>query len=165
MSLEDVVQCAGLVPERHVAWIATSVLKGMLYLKTELSVIHRGIFGCQSSAMEHSCLDLKPANVLVNRAGQVKLCDLGVSGTLVHSLAMSFVGTQSYMSVSTRAGRESVPVPESISKTGRFWKRESDRPNVRFHTIAYMNNKTCRHFMEPDYFTLIIKQFFLNLVF
>ncbi|KAH7721036.1 dual specificity mitogen-activated protein kinase kinase 1 [Aphelenchoides avenae] len=83
MSLEDVVKCAGLVPERHITWIATSMLKGMLYLKTELSVIHR---------------DLKPANVLVNSAGQVKLCDLGVSGTLVHSMAMSFVGTQSYMS-------------------------------------------------------------------
>ncbi|KAH7703253.1 mitogen-activated protein kinase kinase 2 [Aphelenchoides avenae] len=91
MSLEDVVKCAGLVPERHITWIATSVLKGMLYLKTELNAIHR---------------DLKPANVLVNSAGQVKLCDLGVSGTLIHSMAMSFVGTQSYMSPSPQLPSE-----------------------------------------------------------
>ncbi|KAH7709742.1 Dual specificity mitogen-activated protein kinase kinase 1, partial [Aphelenchoides avenae] len=41
---------------------------------------------------------LKPANVLVNCVGQVKLCDMGLSRTLVASEASSFVGTKPYMS-------------------------------------------------------------------
>ncbi|KAH7710512.1 dual specificity protein kinase FUZ7, partial [Aphelenchoides avenae] len=45
-----------------------------------------------------SWIDLKPANVLVNCAGQVKLCDMGLSRTLVASEASSFVGTKPYMS-------------------------------------------------------------------
>lgn len=49
---------------------------------------------------EDQFVDLKPANILANRAGQVKLCDMSVSGTLVNSIAMSVVGTQCYMSVS-----------------------------------------------------------------
>jgi serine/threonine protein kinase len=45
-------------------------------------------------------LDLKPSNVLVNSAGQIKICDFGVSGQLIDSVANTFVGTSSYMSVS-----------------------------------------------------------------
>jgi serine/threonine protein kinase len=35
--------------------------------------------------------------VLVNSEGDVKLCDFGVSGELVNSLANTFIGTRSYM--------------------------------------------------------------------
>ena len=45
-------------------------------------------------------LDVKPTNVLVNKAGQVKLCDFGVSGQLDKSLAKTNIGCQSYMAVS-----------------------------------------------------------------
>jgi mitogen-activated protein kinase kinase len=41
--------------------------------------------------------DVKPTNVLVNRKGEVKLCDFGVSGLLEKSLAKTHVGAQSYM--------------------------------------------------------------------
>lgn len=44
-------------------------------------------------------IDLKPSNVLVNSQGQIKLCDFGVSGQLINSVADTFVGTSSYMSV------------------------------------------------------------------
>uniref|UniRef100_A0AC34F5J1 Protein kinase domain-containing protein n=1 Tax=Panagrolaimus sp. ES5 TaxID=591445 RepID=A0AC34F5J1_9BILA len=40
---------------------------------------------------------VKPSNVLVNSKGEVKLCDFGVSGKLIDSMANSFVGTRSYM--------------------------------------------------------------------
>lgn len=47
-------------------------------------------------------LDVKPTNVLVNRRGDVKLCDFGVSGQLEKSLAKTNIGCQSYMAVRDR---------------------------------------------------------------
>ena len=44
--------------------------------------------------------DVKPSNILVNSRGEIKMCDFGVSGQLIDSMANSFVGTRSYMSVS-----------------------------------------------------------------
>ncbi len=44
-------------------------------------------------------LDVKPTNVLLNTHGQVKLCDFGVSGQLIQSLAKTNIGCQSYMAV------------------------------------------------------------------
>jgi mitogen-activated protein kinase kinase len=44
--------------------------------------------------------DIKPSNILVNTAGEIKICDFGVSGELINSIANTFVGTSTYMSVS-----------------------------------------------------------------
>ncbi|KAF9529219.1 kinase-like domain-containing protein [Crepidotus variabilis] len=77
----DKLQAAG-VPERVLARIAASMCRGLRFLKDELNIIHR---------------DVKPTNVLVNRKGQVKLCDFGVSGELNKSMAKTNIGCQSYM--------------------------------------------------------------------
>ena len=46
--------------------------------------------------------DIKPSNSLFNSKGQIKICDFGVSGELINSIADTFVGTSTYMSVSSR---------------------------------------------------------------
>ena len=45
--------------------------------------------------------DIKPSNILCNSKGQIKICDFGVSGELINSIANTFVGTSTYMSVRT----------------------------------------------------------------
>ena len=54
-----------------------------------------------SGLLSYIHVDVKPSNILVNSLGEIKLCDFGVSGQLIDSMANSFVGTRSYMAVST----------------------------------------------------------------
>ncbi|CAB0041453.1 unnamed protein product [Trichogramma brassicae] len=63
--------------------MCSQVLKGLSYLRDKHAIMHR---------------DVKPSNILVNSAGEIKICDFGVSGQLIDSMANSFVGTRSYMS-------------------------------------------------------------------
>lgn len=62
--------------------IAEATLGGLTYLYSKLHIMHR---------------DIKPSNILVNSRGHIKLCDFGVSGELVNSIADTFVGTSTYM--------------------------------------------------------------------
>ena len=58
-------------------------MKGLSYLQERHQIIHP---------------DVKTSNILVNSQGEIKICDFGVSGQLIDSVANSFVGTRSYMS-------------------------------------------------------------------
>ncbi|KAF8302628.1 MAP kinase, partial [Clavulina sp. PMI_390] len=80
LSLEQLEK--GGVPEKVLARISASVVRGLKFLKDELQIMHR---------------DVKPTNMLVNRKGEIKLCDFGVSGQLEKSLAKTNIGCQSYM--------------------------------------------------------------------
>ncbi|KAH6665903.1 dual specificity protein kinase FUZ7 [Plectosphaerella plurivora] len=62
--------------------IAEATLGGLTYLYSKHHIMHR---------------DIKPSNILVNSRGSIKLCDFGVSGEMINSVADTFVGTSTYM--------------------------------------------------------------------
>jgi mitogen-activated protein kinase kinase len=79
------------IPEPVLRKITLATTLGLKCLKDEHNIIHR---------------DVKPTNILMNTRGEIKICDFGVSGNLVASIAKTNIGCQSYMA------------PERISSGG-----------------------------------------------
>lgn len=82
-SLDSISQKVGPMRIDVLGKIAEAVVGGLNYLYNEHRILHR---------------DVKPSNITVNSRGQIKLCDFGVSGELINSIADTFVGTSTYMS-------------------------------------------------------------------
>merc|ERR1712232_43417 len=72
----------GIFPEAIIGKMTVQLVTGLAYLYDTFKVVHR---------------DIKPSNILINSSGSVKLCDFGVSGQLMDSIARTYVGTNSYM--------------------------------------------------------------------
>lgn len=82
-SLDSIAKKVGPMRIDVLGKIAEAVVGGLNYLYNEHRILHR---------------DVKPSNILVNSRGSIKLCDFGVSGELINSIADTFVGTSTYMS-------------------------------------------------------------------
>lgn len=71
------------IPEEILGKITVATVKALNYLKEHLKIIHR---------------DVKPSNILLDRQGNIRLCDFGISGQLVDSIARSRdAGCRPYM--------------------------------------------------------------------
>ncbi|KAF8170914.1 ste7-like protein [Pholiota molesta] len=82
-SLDGIYKKIGPIDIDVVGQVALAVLEGLTYLYDVHRIIHR---------------DIKPSNILFNSRGEIKICDFGVSGELINSIADTFVGTSTYMS-------------------------------------------------------------------
>ncbi|XP_070188085.1 dual specificity mitogen-activated protein kinase kinase 6-like isoform X2 [Littorina saxatilis] len=95
------------IPEDVLAYMALSVVKALHYLHTELKVIHR---------------DVKPSNILINQKGQVKICDFGISGYLVDSIARTKeAGCRPYMAperINPEAGNQGYDIKSDVWSLG-----------------------------------------------
>lgn len=81
-SLRSIKQHGITISESILKYLAKETLHGLEYLHRN-NIIHR---------------DIKSANILLTREGQVKICDFGVSGILLQSARRnSFVGTPYWM--------------------------------------------------------------------
>merc|ERR1711962_1170956 len=71
------------IPEEILGKITLATVKALNYLKEKLKIIHR---------------DVKPSNILLDKTGAIKLCDFGISGQLVDSIAKTRdAGCRPYM--------------------------------------------------------------------
>ena len=100
---------SGGVPEHVLRKITLSAVLGLKSLKEDHNIIHR---------------DVKPTNILVNTKGQVKICDFGVSGNLVASIAKTNIGCQSYMAPERISGGGVTQV--SANAAGGTYSVQSD---------------------------------------
>lgn len=90
-SLADVIKNRPL-PENILSKVTAQILRGLSYLHKDLHIVHR---------------DIKPANILINKRGEVKVSDFGVSTQLKDTLGLAetFTGTVTYMDPGRIAGQ------------------------------------------------------------
>lgn len=83
-TIADLLERSGPVPEAILSRMTREMVLGLEYLH-KMHIIHR---------------DIKPQNILLNSAGEIKITDFGVSGEIAHTAAFAktFVGTIKYMS-------------------------------------------------------------------
>ena len=71
------------IPEQIIGKITVATVNALTYLKEKLKIMHR---------------DVKPSNILLDKTGAIKLCDFGISGQLVDSIAKTRdAGCRPYM--------------------------------------------------------------------
>uniref|UniRef100_A0A0N5B0P0 mitogen-activated protein kinase kinase n=1 Tax=Syphacia muris TaxID=451379 RepID=A0A0N5B0P0_9BILA len=98
--------------ERILGHTAVSVLKALSHLKHQIKIIHR---------------DVKPSNILLARNGMIKLCDFGISGYLINSVAFTRdAGCRPYMAPERLLPSASYDVRSDVWSLGITLKEVAD---------------------------------------
>ncbi|XP_069056481.1 dual specificity mitogen-activated protein kinase kinase 4 isoform X3 [Pleurodeles waltl] len=96
-----------VIPEEILGKITLATVKALNHLKENLKIIHR---------------DIKPSNILLDRNGNIKLCDFGISGQLVDSIAKTRdAGCRPYMAperIDPGASRQGYDVRSDVWSLG-----------------------------------------------
>lgn len=132
----------GGVPENILRKVTLSTIMGLKALKDEHNIIHR---------------DVKPTNVLINSKGQIKICDFGVSGNLVASIAKTNIGCQSYMAPERIAGGG---MQQSGASSGGTYSVQSDIWSLGLSVIECAMG---RYPYPPETFTNIFSQLHVSI--
>ncbi|KAF7729205.1 MAP kinase kinase (MEK) [Apophysomyces ossiformis] len=150
-SLDTIYKKSGPISMDILKKIAYAIVDGLIYLYDCHRIIHR---------------DLKPSNVLVNSAGQIKICDFGVSGQLIDSVANTFVGTSSYMSperilgspYSVKSDVWSIGITLMELALGRFPFAPDGKSLAIFELLQYIVNEPAPA-LPKDTYPLDFEQF------
>lgn len=124
------------VPENILRKITYGTVQGLKTLKEDHNIIHR---------------DVKPTNILVNTRGQVKICDFGVSGNLVASIAKTNIGCQSYMAPERISGG-------GMSQAGTGGGTYSVQSDIWSLGLSIIECAMGRYPYPPDTYTNIFSQ-------
>ncbi|XP_053566699.1 dual specificity mitogen-activated protein kinase kinase 4 [Bombina bombina] len=96
-----------VIPEEILGKITLATVKALNHLKENLKIIHR---------------DIKPSNILLDINGNIKLCDFGISGQLVDSIAKTRdAGCRPYMAperIDPSASRQGYDVRSDVWSLG-----------------------------------------------
>lgn len=134
----EVKKLGGRTGEKVLGKVAEGVCNGLTYLHGH-RIIHR---------------DIKPSNILLTRAGEVKLCDFGVSGEFgTKGDANTFIGTSYYMAPERITG-------QSYTITSDVWSLGVTLLEVAQHRFPFPADGTE---MQPragliDLLTYIVRQ-------
>jgi len=91
---------------------AETVLELVVQVCRALSYVH-------SRKLIH--LDLKPANIMVDRDGTVKVLDFGLVGARAHDVATSYIGTPAYVAPEMLKATRAIDHRADLYSLGVTW--------------------------------------------